>query len=116
MNVDKGEDMADLNAFWSWSGRYVGYRISDCLFDREGRQLGYFAEGDEVYKCSGEYIGEVRAGNRLITNLSKKTWTRRILAPQLGKGCKGPRDVNAKDMLAGYEDFLVCRDTLGRQL
>ena len=83
----------------------MGYRISDDLFYFDGRQVGYFAEGDEVYGCNGDYLGEVRCGNRLITNLSKKTWTRRSLIPRSLKSSSGYRDVTAKEMLAGYEDF-----------
>lgn len=99
--------MDDFKRYWSWCGRYVGCRSSDCLFSRDGRQVGYFAEGDEVYGCSGDYIGEVRGEDRLITNLSKKAWTRKSVAPRLFKTSSSPHDVNAKQMLAGYEDFLV---------
>jgi hypothetical protein len=95
----------DLNTFWNWSGRYVGQRLSDGLFCYDGRQVGYFAEGDEVYGCAGEYMGEIRGGNRLITNLSKKAWTRKGLTPRCLKGSPGYRDLDAKVMLAGYEDF-----------
>lgn len=97
--------MPDGKCFWNWRGRYVGYRSSDCLFGRDGRQLGYFAEGDEVYGCAGGYLGEVRGDSRLITNLSKKAWTRKIAVPRFLKGSPGHDDVNAKEMLAGYEDF-----------
>jgi hypothetical protein len=100
-----GQELTDLNNFWSWGGHYVGYRLSDGLFCYDGRQVGYFAEGDEVYGCTGEYIGEVRSGNRLITNLSKKAWTRRTLAPRLLNSSPGHRDVIAKEMLVGFEDF-----------
>lgn len=105
MSAPKGEEMADLNAFWNWRGRYVGYRISDGLFYLDGWQVGYFAEGDEVYGCNGDYMGEIRGGNRLITNVSKKAWTRRSLLPRFLKSPPSYRDVNAKEMLAGYEDF-----------
>jgi hypothetical protein len=107
MNTLRVADSPDSNTFWNWSGRYVGYRLSDGLFHLDGRQLGYFAEGDEVYGCDGTYMGEVRGRNRLITNLSKKAWTRRKLIPQSMKSSPGQRDVNAKDMLAGYEDFPI---------
>jgi hypothetical protein len=100
-----GEELGNLSSFWNWSGRYIGYRASDGLFHCDGRQVGYFAEGDEVYGCNGDYMGEVRGGNRLITNLSKKAWTRRSLIPRFLKSSVGHRDVNAKEMLAGYEDF-----------
>jgi hypothetical protein len=101
----RGEEPADLNLFWNWSGRYVGYRLSDGLFSYDGRQVGYFGEGDEVYGCNGDYMGEVRGGNRLITNLSKTAWTRRSLTPRVLKSAPGHRDVSAKEMLAGYQDF-----------
>ena len=101
------EESADSNIFWNWSGRYVGYRLSDSLFCYDGWQVGYFAEGDEVYGCNGDYMGEVRSGNRLITNLSKKAWTRGSLSPRFLKSAPGHRDVNAKEMLAGYQDFPV---------
>ena len=105
MSARTGEEVADIDMFWNWSGRYVGYRSSDGLFGCDGRQIGYFAEGDEVYGCNGEYIGEVRNRNRLITNLSKKAWTRESLIPRFLKSSTKHSDVNAKEMLAGYEDF-----------
>ena len=101
----KEENVDDAKNFWSWRGRYVGYRSSGCLFSRDGRQVGYFAEGDEIYGCAGEYMGEVRGDNRLITNVSKRAWTRRSVTPRLLKSSSGPRDVNAKEMLTGFEDF-----------
>jgi len=107
MSLRKGEEAADSNTFWTWSGRYVGYRSSDGLFGCDGRQIGYFAEGDEVYGCDGGYIGEVRNCNRLITNLSKKAWTRKSSIPRTLNSSTRQRDVNAKKMLAGFEDFLV---------
>jgi len=104
MNVDQ--------SFWSWSGQYVGYRLSDGLFSCDGWQMGYFAEGDEVYGCQGQYLGEVRSGNRLITNLSKKTWTRSRLTPRWLQSSPGHRNVYAKEMLAGHEDFPVWRERI----
>jgi hypothetical protein len=92
-------------SFWNWHGRYIGYRTSDCLFGSDGRQIGYFAEGDEVYGCAGDYLGEIRGENRLITNLSKKAWTRRTVVPRVFKNSPGHRDVNPKEMLVGYKDF-----------
>jgi hypothetical protein len=95
----------DINVFWNWSGRYVGYRSADCLFTCDGRQVGYFAEGDEIYGCTGEYIGEVRSSNRLITNLSKKKWTRGSFVPRVLRSAPGQGDLSPKEMLAGWEDF-----------
>ena len=100
--------MATTNAFWNWNGHYVGYRLSDCLFSYQGLQVGYFAEGDEVYASNGDYMGEVRSGNRLITNLSKKAWRRGAFSPQVLKsGSPGHPDVSPKEMIVGYADFSV---------
>jgi hypothetical protein len=110
MSTRTGEDVDDSKNYWSWRGRYVGYRSSGCLFSRDGRQVGYFAEGDEVYGCSGDYIGEVRSDSRLITNISKKAWTRKSVTPRFLKNSSCPHDVNEKEMLAGYEDFPVPRE------
>jgi len=107
MSPSTGVGVDDEKNFWSWRGRYVGYRSSGCLFSPDGRQVGYFAEGDEVYGCSGDYIGEVRGNNRLITNLRKKAWTRRSIEPRFWKSSSGPQDVNPNEMLAGFEDFPV---------
>lgn len=97
--------MDNIKSFWNWRGQYVGYRSSDCLYGCNGRQVGYFAEGDEVYGCSGDYMGEVRHSNRLITNLSKKAWTRRSVTPRFLNSSPGHYDVSAKQMLAGFEEF-----------
>lgn len=99
--------MSDINVFWNWGGRYVGYRSSDCLFGSDGRQMGYFAEGDEIYGCDGDYIGEVRSGNRLITNLSKRLWRRENSIPRVLKSSPVLQDVSPKQMLTGFEEFRV---------
>ena len=100
--------MEATTAFWSWNGKYVGSRVSDFLFNIEGHQVGYFAEGDEVYGCDGSYIGEVRGGNRLITNLSKRAWRRRVLTPQVQKThAREYPGLAPKEMLNGFEEFLA---------
>ena len=100
--------MEMTNAFWNWNGKYVGYRISDLLFNDEGNQLGYFAEGDEIYGSNGFYMGEIRSGNRLIANRSKKAWRRSTFLPQFSRNqAPGRPDVAPKDMLAGYQEFLI---------
>jgi len=105
MTVRKGDQVPDFNIYWNWAGHYVGLRVSDGLFYSDGRQLGFFAEGDEVYRCDGNYLGEVRGRNRLITNLSKKAWTRRGVVPSSLKSSQAHPELNAKEMLLGYEDF-----------
>lgn len=99
--------MGELKTFWSWSGLYVGYRLSDGLFNHAGRQIGYFAEGDEVYGCNGDYLGEVRHVNRLIMNVYKKAWKRKSFSPLFHKSFPGHPNVDAKEIPEGFEDFLA---------
>jgi hypothetical protein len=94
-----------MNSFWNWAGQYIGYRSADNLFDSDGRQIGYFAEGDEVYGCAGKYTGEIRGANRLITNLSKKAWMRKTVDPCVLKKFPGQRDLDRKELPNGFEDF-----------
>lgn len=107
MNEGKGQGPTDTNVFWTWGGKYVGYRSSDDLFGPDGRQVGSFAEGDEVYGVNGEYVGEVRGGNRLITNLKKQAWTRNRFTPRMLRAAPVQRDVVPKEMLPGYVDFPI---------
>lgn len=110
------ETVRNPKSFWSWGGRYVGYRLTDSLFSHGGRQLGYFAEGDEVYGCDGKYLGEVRTGDRLITNLSKKHWTRGAVVPSVQNSAPGCSDVSPKEMLVNFEEFLLSRDNIDLQV
>jgi hypothetical protein len=73
----------------------------------DGHQIGYFAEGNEIYGCHGKYLGEVRGLDRLITNVSKKTWTRTISIPRALEHSVGRRGVTPVQMRPGYEDFPV---------
>lgn len=95
--------------FWSCSGSYIGYRASDGLFDSSGRQIGYFAEGNEIYGCHGRYLGEVRGLDRLETNPRKKAWTRTASAPKALGRSAAHRDQRPVEMRSGYEDFTVAR-------
>jgi len=57
---------------WTWSGTSFGYRSADKLFRHDGLQVGRF-EGDEIFAVNGTYLGEVKSGDRLITDRSKKS-------------------------------------------
>jgi hypothetical protein len=94
-------------SFWNCHGTYIGYRASDELFDMNGRQIGYFAEGNEVYGCNGRYLGEVRGQDRLITNPKKQAWARPASVPRALQHSAGRRDQPPVEVRPGYEDFPV---------
>lgn len=106
-NLPREQSVRNLDSFWSWGGCYVGYRLSDSLFSSDGKQIGFFAPGDEVYSCAGQYLGEVRGGDRLITNPMKKQWTRTSVSPDVQRKVPGHPNLTAKTMLANFEDFRI---------
>jgi hypothetical protein len=95
--------MADKH-YWTWRGKYLGYRVEDNLFTYRGRYVGKF-HGEEVYGADGRYLGEEKTEGRLITNKSKRPWTK----PSSGRVSGAPygRFANYVGyvMYAGYEDF-----------
>jgi len=98
-------DPIPLSKFWNCSGNYVGYRAADGLFHRDGHQIGYFAEGNEIYGCNGRYLGEVRGKDRLISNLSKRDWARSVRLPSAVEHPSENRKLSPVVVHPGYEDF-----------
>ncbi len=99
--------MKDSKSFWSWQGTYIGYRFDDSLFSSDGRQLGLFYDGDEVYACDGHYLGEIRGGDRLISNIAKKMWKRGLVTPSVRRQVPGFANASSKEMLLSFEDFAL---------
>ena len=93
-----------MHHYWTWGGTYFGYRQGDLLFTHDGLCAGRF-QGDDIYGRSGRYLGEVRSGNRLITNRSKSS--RRGPRPPNARGGSYVRYANYVGyvMYAGFEDF-----------
>ncbi len=90
---------------WTWGGTSLGYRDGDNLWTHDGRHVGRF-HGEEVYGPDGYYLGELRNKNRLITNLSKKTWRKSPFARYANRGGYAPyANYAGYVMYAGYEDF-----------
>ena len=101
------QEMKDSKSFWNWSGTYIGYRLDDSLFSSDGRQLGLFYDGDEVYACDGHYLGEIRNGDRLISNVTKKRWTRGLVTPSVRKQVPGFANASSKEMLPSFEEITL---------
>jgi hypothetical protein len=53
----------------------------------------------------GRYLGEVKNGNRLITNISKKGWVKSPFGPVQGGSYGRYGNYGAYGMYGGYEDF-----------
>ncbi len=93
-----------MERLWTWDGTYFGYRQGDSLFSHGGNEAGRFY-GDEVYGADGRYLGELRNGSRLITNLAKSSRIRSVFAPRIAGSHAARADYVGYAMLAGYEDF-----------
>ena len=90
---------------WTWEGRCFGYRDGDDLWTYNGRDVGRF-DGDDVYGPDGGYLGEIRNGNRLITNRSKRNYRRSGFSPYANRAAYARyADYAGYAMYAGYEDF-----------
>lgn len=96
--------------FWAWSGKCFGYKSEDNLWTHDGRHVGRFF-GDEVYSKSGQYLGEVKSGNRLITHCGKKNYRKSTFLPY-GNIVRYVKYVDyvGNVMYVGYEDFPAPED------
>ena len=63
------------------------------------------SHGDEVYGSDGRYLGEIKNGNRLITNTGKKGWTKFSFGPVQGGSYARYVNYVGYVMYVGYEDF-----------
>ena len=100
---------------WTWSGKCFGYRNQDALYSYKGRQIGRFAEGDEIYGQEGNYLGEIRTAGRLITNLSKHRWRRSGFLPMVGRSFEQKTDTAAKNIPDGFTDFPAPTEDVGEK-
>ncbi|MFE0892212.1 hypothetical protein ACFW4Q_24540 [Streptomyces rochei] len=95
--------MADKH-YWTWRGKYFGYRVGDDLFTHRGRHAGRFY-GDEVYGVDGQYLGEEKNDGRLITNKSKQARKKGSIARRRGASYVKYVNYVGYVMYAGHEDF-----------
>lgn len=100
-----------VTRLWTCKGEFFGYRRDDFLFAYDGRQAGQFGEGDEIYDRYGSYTGEIRKGNRLVTNISKRDWSRPPFTPVSGARFRPSSDLNSIEVMPGFEDFPIARES-----
>src|SRR5437868_6467513 len=94
---------------WTWNGICFGYRRGDSLFTHDGLEVGRFS-GTEVYGPDGRYLGELTStsdGDRLITNLYKKSRSVREFVPTFDHAYKRPANRPGYPLYSGHEDFLL---------
>lgn len=89
---------------WTWGGVSFGYRLDYALFTHDGQLVGRF-DGEEVYGADGRYLGELRQGDRLITQQGKNHPCRRVFVPARSACYERSADRPPLAMDAGYEDF-----------
>lgn len=94
----------NMQWFWTWSGKSFGYRIDDNLFTHYGMHMGKFY-GDEIYDQNGQYLGEVKNKDRVISDKSKKSCLKSIFAPKAGYAYSPYANYGAYGMYASFEDF-----------
>ena len=102
-----------MNWVWTWGGRCFGYMDGDDLWTHDGRHVGRVSKDreGEIYGPNGRYLGEIRNDNRLITNVSKKSWAGFGFAPYGRRaGFAKYADYAGYAMYAGHEEFPAPED------
>jgi hypothetical protein len=105
VDLEIGEKPTSVTWLWTCSGKFFGYRLGDALFTYKGHQAGQFGEGDEIYNSAGQYIGEIRMFNRLVTNVSKRAWCRNPFLSHVGASFRRTADLERVQIRPGFEDF-----------
>jgi len=92
--------------FWSWGGKYIGQSTNDTLYSYTGTPIGMFI-GKELYGFDGLYLGEIMSNNRIIVNISKKSYRKSVgYKPCNHSSFARYCDYAGYAMYAGYEDFV----------
>lgn len=103
----QGTPGVDRDWLWTWNGVSFGYRLQNSLFTHDGMEVGRFS-GDEVYGIDGRYLGELSGaedGQRLITNVYKKSRATAGFVPTLGRAYKRLEARLGETLFCGHEDF-----------
>ena len=93
-----------MQNLWTWGGTFFGYRNGDQLFTHRGKCVGRF-QGNDIYGRRGEYLGEVMNDDRLITNVSKRSWRGASASNVQGGAIGRYANYAGYAMYAGHEDF-----------
>ena len=96
---------------WTWTGRFFGYREGDELWTRDGVHVGRFG-GREVYGRDGRYLGELMLGRLITHRLRGREFADSRFAhpaqPDRERSAE-QTDIDAYQLLAGYDDFPLAR-------
>jgi hypothetical protein len=64
-STKRKENVGIVDALWAiCSGKFVGWRNADTLYNANGDNVGHFG-GDIAYTLNGNYIGEMYSKNRI---------------------------------------------------
>jgi len=94
-----------MTPVWTWGGHILLPSRRRESVDHNGKQVRRLGD-QEIFDQDGQYLGEVKNDNRLITNLSKKSWRGPGITPYANRVRHVPY-VNFAGyvMYVGYEDF-----------
>jgi hypothetical protein len=96
-----------MKLLWNWGGTFFGHRDGDNLWTHNGKHIGRFYD-NEVYGPDGQYLGEIKIDDRLITCVGKKSCRKDSFMPDTSRaGVASPVGRVGYSMYAGYEDFPV---------
>lgn len=90
--------------FWAWGGNYIGFRISNVLYSRTGKPIGYF-NNNMLFDFSGKYLADIKNENRLITVKSHKSIRNGCACKPVNSCGRNCCNYVGNVMIAGCEDF-----------
>lgn len=90
--------------YWAWGGKYIGHRIGDYLYSKNGKPIGKFYD-NELYDFNGYYIGEISSEDRLIVNNNSKYKRKCSINEPCNTVGHTYCDHVSYAMYAGYSDF-----------
>lgn len=110
LNIDdSGEfdtDSPTPDDLWTWSGEYFGFREGDELWTHDGRHVGRFRRGAEIFRPDGLYMGVVMEG-RLIVDWHRTARRASSFTPSADRsGHRRFAERTPFDMQIGFKDFL----------
>jgi CheY-like chemotaxis protein len=98
-------DSPTADDLWTWSGEYFGFREGSELWTHDGRHVGRFRRGVEIFRPDGLYMGVVMEG-RLVVDWHRTALRASSFTPSENRiGHRRFSDRSPFDMQIGFKDF-----------
>ena len=98
-------DSPTADDLWTWSGEYFGFREGVDLWTYDGRHVGRFRRGSEIFRPDGMYMGVVMEGRLVVDWYSTARRASSFTPSENRIGHRKFADRAPFDMQIGFKDF-----------